>query len=349
MANPLFSWETMTISNVGLDFSLSKRKLYGEIDVFYRNREGMLATRRNSVPDEFGINPPYENLNSQNTRGFELLLGHEGSLNDLRWNVRGNVSWSRSKWDSFDEPAEWEDADQERQKKKTGQWTDRAFGYVSEGLFTSQEEIDALDFVYNETQGNVALAPGDVRFQDINGDGLLDWKDKVEIGKGNTPHWIGGLNMDISYKNFDLSAFFQGAWGFTQKIRFLHSGNYSELVYNERWTPENNSKDGLMPRLGGAGTNNANSDFYNKKSDYVRLKTASIGYNLPKSILQKVNIQNLRLYVAAVNLFTISGLEKYSIDAEAPGIGSGPSWSNRAGGYFYPQMRTISFGLNLTL
>jgi len=330
----------MTIYNAGLDFSLIKRRLYGEFDVFYRLREGIPGQRIVSLPSTFGADLPTENLNAINTRGFELLLGHEGSWQDLRWNVRGNVSWSRSKWDFYDEPAEWEDEDQERQQKRTGNWTDRSFGYISEGLFTSQEEIDALDYVYNETQGNVAIAPGDIKFKDVNEDGLLDWKDQVEIGQGNMPHWIGGLNMDVSYKNFDLTAFFQGAWGFYQTLQLRRGTNFSVLQYDERWTPENNNKDGLMPRLGGSAPNGAASDFYRKNSSYVRLKTASIGYNLPKSILQKVNIQNLRLYVAGTNLFTVSGLEKYYIDAEAP--------SGRSNSY-YPLMQTFSFGLNLTL
>ena len=340
MPNPLLTWETMTIYNGGVDFSLTKRRLYGEFDVFYRLREGIPGQRTVSLPSTFGANLPTENLNAINTRGFELLLGHESNWKDLRWNLRGNLSWSRSKWDSFDEPAEWEDPDQERQQKRTGNWTDRSFGYISEGLFTSQEEIDALEFVYNETQGNVALAPGDIRYKDVNEDGLLDWKDRVEIGNGTLPHWIGGLNMDVSYKNFDLTAFFQGAWGFNQTLQLKRGNNWSELHYDERWTPENNSKDGLIPRLGGSAPNEAASDFYNKDASYVRLKTASLGYNLPKSILQELNIQNLRLYVAGTNLFTISGLEKYFIDAEAP--------SGRSNSY-YPLMQTFSFGVNLTL
>ena len=128
--------------------------------------------------------------------------------------------------------------------------------------------------------------------------------------------------------------------GINQTLQLKRGKNWSELHYDERWTPENNNKDGLMPRLGGSAPNGAASDFYNQDASYMRLKTASLGYNLPKSILQKVNIQNLRLYVAGTNLFTISGLEKYYIDAEAP--------SGRSNSY-YPLMQTFSFGLNLTL
>lgn len=339
LANPLLTWETMDIYNLGIDFSLSKRILYGEFDLFYRDRAGIPGQRSQSLPSTFGATLPVENLNSINTRGFEVLIGHSRKLRDFQWNITGNISWSRSKWGFIDEPKDWEDPDQERINKRTGNWTDRLFGYVSDGLFTSQEEIDALDFIYDETTGNQSIRPGDIRYIDKNGDGLLNWRDQVEIGKGDMPHWIGGLNIDLAYRNFDLIVFFQGALGFTQRAVVKWGQNYSELYYNERWTPEYNNKDGLLPRLGGANSNNWNSDFYNKKADYLRLKTLSFGYNLPNSLLNNINIQNMRLYFSAMNLFTISEMNKYSIDPEAP---------NGQAGYYYPQMSSFSFGLNLS-
>ena len=340
LANPFLSWETMTIYNTGLDFSISNRKLYGEFDVFYRDRDGIPGQRTVTLPSTFGADLPVENLNAINTRGFELLLGHEGKIRDFKWNLRGNLSWSRSKWGYYDEPEEWDDPDQERQNKQTGRWTDRTFGYVYEGLFTSMDEINALEYVYDETIGNEAIKPGDICYKDTNDDGLLNWRDQVEIGKGTLPHWIGGFNIDLAYKNFDLSAFFQGAFGFYQNVALKWGTNYSELMYNERWTPDNNKNNGLIPRLGGANSNSWVSDFYYKKADYIRLKTMSVGYNLPKTLLTKLNFSSLRLYVAGTNLFTISGMNKYLIDPEAP---------SGLGGYYYPQMRTFSFGLNLTL
>jgi TonB-linked SusC/RagA family outer membrane protein len=338
LANPFLTWEEMTIYNLGLDFGLENRILYGEFDAFYRERDGIPGTRTVSLPTTFGASLPTENLNNINTRGFEFTLGNQGKVYDFNWDISANISWSRSKWGFYDEP-EYDDPDEIRLYKRTGNWTDINYGYKSDGLFTSQQEIDDLDFVYNETQGNVALKPGDVRYIDTNNDGLLNWRDQVEIGKGTMPHWMGGLNLNLNYKNFDLQTLFQGAFGFTQKIVLIPGAVYSELVYNERWTPENNDRGGLVPRLGGANTNNYNSDFNFKKSDYIRLKSLSFGYNLPQSFIQKGGIENLRLYVAGTNVFTISDLNKYDIDPEGQ---SGYS------GKYYPQMRTISFGLNLS-
>ncbi|MDX9882654.1 MAG: TonB-dependent receptor [Prolixibacteraceae bacterium] len=339
LANPLLTWEEMTIYNVGLDFGLKQRVLYGELDFFYRERDGIPGKRVRSLPDTFGAELPTENLNNINTRGFELNVGNVGRWKDLRWDISANVSWARSKWGFFDEP-EYDDQDEERLYKRTGKWTDIDYGYVSDGLFTSQEEIDALNYVYDETQGNVSIKPGDVRYKDINNDGILNWRDQVEIGKGTMPHWMVGINLNLNYKNFDMQALFQGALGFTQKINLFPGSNYSVLVYDERWTPENNQRNGLVPRLGGASSNKWNSDFNYMDSDYLRLKTFSLGYNLPKLLMQHVGIENLRLYIAGTNLFTISQLNKYTIDPEGKS-----GWT----GYYYPQMRTITLGLNLSL
>lgn len=339
MANPLLTWESMTTYNAGLDFSFFKRNFYGVFDVFYRNREGIPGQRVSSLPDSFGATLPVENLNSINTRGFELVLGTEGNFHDFKWDISANLSWARSKWGYYDEP-EYTDPDQQRLYKKTGQWTDRAFGYQSAGVFTSQSEIDALDFVYNSTNNNNGIKLGDVKYEEFVKDGLLDWRDQVEIGKGTVPNWMGGLNLNFKYKNFDMSALFQGAFGFYNQIRLRWGNNFSELMYKERWTPENNKADILIARLGGAASNDYTSDFYYKKADYLRLKSFSLGYYLPKTFLSKAKIKEVRIYGAATNLFTWSGLSKYDIDPEAP---------NGQGGSYYPQMSTFSFGLNITL
>lgn len=338
MANPFLTWEKMTIYNAGLDFSISKRTFWGVMDVFYRDRTGIPGLQTLSLPSTFGATLPTVNLNSINTRGFELQLGHEGKYRDFKWSVSGNISWSRSKWGFYDEPV-YTDPDQKRQQQKTGQWTDRVFGYKTDGLFTTQAEIDALTFKYNESIGNASVKPGDIRYVDINQDGLLDWKDQVELGAGNVPHWMGGFNINLKYKDFDLTTFFQGAFGFSQSVNLRFGNNYTEYIYNNRWTPDNNYADGLYPRLGGL-YNSFASDFFTVQADYLRLKSMALGYSLPKSFLKKMNIQTLRLSVSGTNLFTLSALNKYSLDPEAP-------WAQ--GGHWYPQSRTISFGLNVSL
>ena len=271
-------------------------------------------------------------FNSLNDRGFEIKLGTSGAVNQLKYDVSGNISWSRAKWKYYEEP-DYTDSDQARIFKQSGKWTDCVYGYVSDGLFTSQAEIDAAPY-YEDLKGNAMLKPGDVRYKDLNGDGIINWKDQKEIGGSTMPHWIYGLNVALSYKGFDLSMLFQGAFGYNQNIS---NGLYSTLLYEERWSPENNDANAIYARLGGASTNNYTSDFTYKKAGYLRLKVASLGYSLPRQLLEKCHINNARVYLSGTNLLTFNRLGKYGIDPEAQNVG-----------YYYPQQRTISLGLNIS-
>lgn len=334
LANPFLTWEDMNIKNLGVDISLWNRKLYGQFDMFYRERNGIPATRLGSTPSTFGAVYPPENLNSLNNRGFEAMIGHASNFSDFRWDVSANVSWTRSKWNHFEEP-EYLDPDEERIYRKSGQWTDRNFGYKSDGLFTSMEEIENLDFDQDKN-GNSTLRPGDVKFIDTNGDNILDWRDMVEIGRGTTPHWMIGLRSSFAYKNFDCSLLFQGALDFYNQVNVYGS---LEILYTERWSEENNVSDALFPRLGGSSTNNLFSDFTLRRADYLRLKTVSIGYTIPKAITERVKLSNLRIYFAGMNLFTFDGLKRFGVDPEAP---------SNSSTMYYPQQRTLTFGLNLS-
>jgi len=338
IANPNLTWEEIAITNLGLDFSLWKKKLYGEAEVFHRNLSGIPATRSTSLPTSFGATLPPENLNSLNDKGFEVKIGTSGSSKEFNWDISGNIAYSRSKWDHYDEPV-YTDPDQIRISQKSGQWTDRAFGYKSAGLFTSQDQIDALKF-NQDGQGNKSLKPGDIQYVDVNGDKVLDWKDQVEIGNGTVPHWTIGLNSSFKYKGFDLAALFQGAFGYSTNVQLIHQKLTPAVVYDLRWTETKNDANALVPRLGGAATNNYFSDFYYKQTGYLRLKTLSFGYTMPKNWIRKTQLEQVRLFMAGTNLITFNNLKKYGVDPESP---SGMA------GYYYPQQKTITFGVNISL
>lgn len=340
LANPLLTWERITIYNLGTDFSFFNKKLYGTLEGFYRERAGIPAQRIASLPTTFGANMPPENLNSLSDRGFELQVGTSGKTGSgLLWDISSNISFSRAKWGHFEEP-DYTDADQKRIFKKSGTWTDRDFGYLSNGLFTSQAEIDALKYD-QDGQKNASLRPGDIRYKDVNGDGLIDWKDQVEIGKGTMPHWMFGFNTNLKYKGFDLSALFQGAFGYYNNINLLKANGLAPRVYYDlRWTEANNNSDAFIPRLGStAATNSLHSDHYYKKAGYMRLKVLSIGYSLPAQWLNSIKFNQVRVYAAGTNLFTFNPLRKYETDPEAP---------SDNGGYYYPQQLTLTFGVNVS-
>lgn len=334
LANPLLSWEKMGIYNVGFDFSFTDRKLYGTGEFFYRDRKGIPASRITSLPSSFGANLPTENLNHISDRGFELSLGTVQKTENWMVDVSGNISWSRAKWEHYEEP-EYDDPDQRRIYKQTGRWTDVVFGYKSDKLFTSLEQIESLGYEYSALGGgNSTLCPGDIKLLNTNEDDILDWRDQIEIGSGTTPHWMYGFNVMVKYKNFDLSALFQGAFGYTTNI-YMGNSFKTDKLYELRWTQENNDADARVPRLGGAASSTWASDYYYKMTSYIRLKNLSVGYELPNNLLSKVGITKLRVYLAGTNLFTLSNLNKYGLDPEMPSMYT-----------YYPQQRTYSIGLN---
>jgi TonB-linked SusC/RagA family outer membrane protein len=342
LPNPTLTWETMTTYNLGLDMSLWKRKLYGEFDVFYRKREGIMGTRAASLPSTFGASAPQENLNSSDDRGFEATLGTAGSKNDFRYDISGNVAWARSKWLAFDEP-NYTDPDDIRLNKKTGQWVDRAIAYVAEKqLFASQEEINNLPYNQDgQNPKNKTLRPGDIKIKDLNGDGVINWRDQAEVGKGLFPHWLFGLNTNLTYKNIDCSMLFQGAADYSN---FINYRSFNDVkTYENRWSPANPDVNAYVPRLGGAGYV-LKSDRFIQDIAYVRLKTLSVGYTLPAALTKKINWESVRFYFAATNLFTLSTISEFNVDPEAPA-----TYRENFRSSYYPQQRTLSFGVNISL
>lgn len=338
MANPTLSWERITNYNAGVDFSFFKQKVYGEVDLFYRERNGIPAQKTVSLPSSFGAELPLENLNSQNNRGVEVKIGTAGHRNDWSWDISGNISWQRAKWGHVEE-VDYTDDDSRRIYQLSGYWVDRTMGYLSDGLFTSQDQIDNLGFSY---PGDPTLKLGDVRYVDINGDETLDWRDMVEIGKGQIPNIISGLNIGLNYKGFDLATSFQGAFGYYKRVSL---GSFTQTFFDNRWTAENNNSQALIPRLGGASTNGLLSDRNFIKSDYVRLRSIAVGYSLPASLLSPLNIRQARIYIGGTNLFTLSELNKLDLDPESPYIiqDGQPTTS------YYPQQKTIMLGVNISL
>ncbi len=337
LANSHLSWERISIYNGGLDFSFWQHKMYGTIEAFYRLRDGIPGYRTQSLPSTFGASLPLENLNSIDTRGFELELGTKGKSGQLLYDVSANLSWARNKWVAFDEP-EYIDEDQKRIYGVTGKWTDERYGYVTNGLFTSMEEIANYSPVYSELGGNESIRPGDVKYVDMNDDGKIDWRDQVKIGQGTLPNWMVGLNSQVKYLNFDMSMLLQGAFGYTSYID-LESAP-TALKYENRWTEKENNPNSMVPRPG--SKNIANwwySDYRNHNASYVRIKNLSLGYNAGKEMLKKTGLSQMRVYLAGTNLLTLSSLSKYGVDPEAP---------EGTPAYYYPQQRTISCGLMLS-
>lgn len=339
LANPNLTWERLGIYNAGLDFELFNHRLYGTVEAFYRTRSGILGTRANSLPSSFGALLPPENLNSLSNRGFEALLGTRRKINDFQWDINANIGWTRAKWTHFDEP-DYADELSLRIVKRTGRWVDEErYGWISDGLFMDQKEIDELTFD-QDGQKNASLRPGDIRYKDLNGDGVLNQEDFMIIGKGTTPQWTYGITGNLEYKNFNLSFLLQGASGYYYQIN-LNQGYPvpSTVFYENLWREGSADRNSLAPRLSGAFTNAAFSDHYYRPAGYLRLKVLSLGYNLPSGFVKKLGADQCRFNLSGTNLLTFDRLKQFDIDPESP---SGLS------GQYYPQQRTITAGVNLS-
>ena len=355
LANPDITWETMTIYNGGVDLSLWKRMLGMELDVFYRIREGILAHPVKSFPSTFGASLPMQNLNSQDDRGFELTLTHYNKIGDFSYSIRGNISYARSKWIHYEE-SEYTDPDEIRIYKRSGKWTNRWIGYVTNGIFMSQEEIDNLT-VDQDQHGNTTLRPGDIRYVDLNNDSIIDWRDQKVIGYGPTPDMMFGMTLNMQYKGFYLNAMFQGASMFNMLLVGAARSPFSnesiplEYHYKYRWKPDpdnpgvNINPNAKLPAVttSGSGTNNGKtSDFWLQDNTYLRLKTLNVGYSLPTRWISPVGLHKVDIYLAGNNLLTFSklGIYKKSYDPEGP-----TNQDTR----IYPPVKTVTIGINITL
>lgn len=347
LTNENITWEEMTTYNIGIDYSFWKSRLYGEIDVFYRERNGMLASRIGSLPNTFGAALPDENINSQNNRGFEFKIGTKGKINDFHYDIEGYVSWARTKWNHYEEP-NYEDEDNIKINKKSGNWVNRLFGYQDAGLFTSQEEINnyGIDI---DGQNNATIKPGYVKWIDQNNDSIINWKDQVEIGLGSAPEVYMGLTTNFQYKGLDLSILFQGATRTTVQLPAERAiGTYSASIAFDpnRWTVENNKSEARFPaRSLSLNTNTKlNSERWTVDGSYLRLKNLQIGYSFSKKVLKKTGIDNLRFYISGTNLLTLSKISDWDYDPEYPATDfRGQNFR----GFYYPVQRLYTFGANI--
>lgn len=352
MPNTNLTWYESTTANVGFEASVLSGLLSAEFDYFIRKRDGLLATRVLTLPTTFGQSLPEENLNSDKTQGFEIVLGHRNSVGDFTYDVKANFSTTRN-YNRHIERAASSNLYDDWRNNTNDRYQDIQWGYICLGQFQNYEEI--LNSPIQDSNGNKSLLPGDLKYQDINNDGIIDSKDQQPIGHGSTPRMYYGLNLSGQYKGFDLTLFFQGAAGHEVFMTgdfmypFIQQGlGNGSTIWLDRWHREDPSDPnsewipGYMPALRPTGYsgNTVNSTWTRKKANYLRLKSVEFGYTFPKHWMQRIGIENLRVYVNSFNTLTFTsrdGIMKY-MDPE----------NNNNAFRYYPQMRTFNFGVNLT-
>lgn len=355
LPNPNITWLDMTTYNTGVDASFFDGLIGIEMDLFYRLRENVFGTPMETYPSTFGATLPQLNINSTDNRGFELVLTHRNKIRDFNYNVALNFGIAREKYKKWAEES-FEDPDEIRIYQKTGNWTNRWFGYMSDGLFLNQAEIDNHP-VNQDQNGNSTLRPGDIKYKDISGsdgkpDGVINWRDQAEIGYGTFPDMSYGLNLNAEYKGINISVLLQGASMFnmqiggnlrapftTGSVPFDYHYKYRAKLSDDH-TGIINPDQAIFPIIstqGSSANNNKNSDYWIEDNTYLRLKNLNISYNLPNRLLKSTGASAVKVYVSGGNLFSFNrlGIYKSSFDPESS--------------FTYPPVRTLTLGVNITL
>lgn len=332
--NPNVGWEKAKKLNVGVDLSLFG-KLNVAVDYFNEHREGIFLQRK-SIPMYVGMSTqPWVNIGKMRNSGIDASLEYHQPLGkDVLLTIRGNFTYARNMIVDQDQP-DWKYLYMNRK----GQQQYQTFGLVAAGLYKDQKDIDSW-----ATPSFGKVQPGDIKYLDLNGDGVIDSYDVKPIGYPDIPEIVYGFGFSLQWKAFDLSAFFQGvahvnfSTRTTQTQGFIarnikEAGVFDDL-YGNYWTPEN--LDAKYPRLtiGTNENNNQESSFWMANGRYMRLKNLEIGYTLPKRIATKIAMQNLRIYLSGVNLLTFSPFKLWDPDLQT-------------GATNYPNNRIINIGLTV--
>lgn len=345
LANNNVTWEIATKHDLGIDLALFKDKFGLTVDYFNEYREGIYMTR-NYVSYMVGLNglAPTANVGKVSSEGFDGNFHFNQKLGEWDLTLRGNITYSKNTILDRDE----ENAYYKYQLQK-GYRVNQARGLIAAGMFSDYEEIRNYP-----TQQFGEVMPGDLKYKDVNGDGIVDGGDVVAIGATERPNLIYGVGLSARWKSFDFNIHFQGAgkssyciqgpsvYAFSQK----EIGNILPDLVDGRWidstisgTEATMNPNASYPRLsyGGNSNNYRASTFWLRNGSYLRLKTLEIGYNLPQKWVNKIYSKNIRLFFIGTNLLTFSEFKLWD-----------PEMASTTGAH-YPLAKTFSFGFNISM
>lgn len=344
IGNPDVTWERAKKTDIGLDARFLRDRVSLTVDLFKEDRNNIL-TDIQTIPAVFGVpvtSVPPANVGRTTNHGYEITLGWNDRVGKLTYYINGNISYARNKIIYQAEnpnPYTWMDA--------TGHAIGQYFGLVSDGFFNNAKELNNRP--YNTFTNNIATL-GDIRYKDINGDGIIDAKDEVPIGYSNIPQYYFNLKLGVAYKGFDINAVLSGSArgsyylpaGLTIPF-YKNAGNVMQWEYEGMWTAAKAASGAKIdyPRsqIGAAPTSNnfLQSDFWLVSNNFKRLTNLQIGYTVPRlALLRKGGINSVRFYVSGNNLFTW--------DAPLKSKGIDPQTQDQSTPYIYPITRVINFG-----
>ncbi len=342
--NSGLTWETVAKSNIGFELGLWKT-LEFQLDLFNEDRKNIFMQRR-SIPGSSGFtNAPWANFGRVNNKGIDMSLELNRQLNpNLFLSVRSTFTYALNKILEQDEPS----AVIGTSRSSTGKPIGQLFGFIDEGLFT---DADFSDIANGTLRSDIPrhtfgpVRPGDIRYRDLNGDGVVDALDRTAIGGTEDPQIVFGFGSNLRYKAVDFGFFFQGV---SRTYRIIGGSNFIPGSANgamgnifdnvsDRWTLDNPRQDVFYPRLSDyqSANNNLASTWWLRDMSFIRLRNIEVGYSLPSKILDHLAIRNFRIFLRGNNLLTVSDFKLW--DPEL-GVNNGMR---------YPIMKSVSMGLEL--
>jgi len=338
LANPSFTWERANNLNIGLDGTLFNGKLDFTLEYFNNKRDQILIQKTGSTPASSGISTllPPVNAGEVNNSGFEYWLEYNTNIGS-EWQLSAGINggYAKNEVIFMDEipgaPG---------YQLQEGKPIDAHLVYQADGVFLNPEEIASNTLDYSNVTAQ--LIPGDMKFVDINGDGVIDGDDQIRLDENETPTFNFGATIDLDWRNFSLSVLFQGARG--ASVRFYTEsgdiGNFLKHSHDNRWSIDNPSS--TDPRLASRGDTYysegafGNNTYYLFNKDYIRLKNIQLAYDLPFPLVDRIGLSGARVYVNGLNLVTWDDTNIFD-----------PESTNLRGTY-YPQAKVINVGFNLT-
>ena len=349
MPSPDITWYTTKQFDLGFDFASLNSRLYGSFDYFYYSTKGYLQnpTGETYLNTALGISLPMIKSDSEHRReGIEIQLGWRDNIGDFKYDIAANFTY-------FDQMMALDRSEAINTMKNPYQRGQQQKGYAglyyhNLGFYQSTEDVfNSVGIVGSYESGN--LLPGDLKYQDMNGDGKIDGEDRRRLGKSGAPRGQYGININLSYKGFYFSTLLQGSTRFDMYLSGelgMQTGQQAPLMlaYDhqiDHWRPDNTNAQ--YPRLMSSTSDNSNnnyagSDFWLIDGSYIRMKDFQFGYDFKYSLLKKVNwLSRCKVGISGQNLFTISESTKYGLDPE----------NSSTNNYGYPVERTLAFTLNL--
>lgn len=335
LANSKIEIEKSNKINLGVDAAFFDNR-FNVVVEYFNNKYFDLMQIRGLSTSIIGNDYPRENIGQNRYSGLDLRFGwQEKTKKGFQYYATGNISVLNTKVLFADEvyrPFDW--------MRRTGQRIGQSFGYQAEGLFQTQAEANA-----SATTVGYTPQPGDIKYKDLNGDGIIDQLDIKPIGRVGKPLIFFGLSLGAEYKGFDVSALIQGVvnrdvYVGGSSIWAFQNGGFGQAYENNlnRWTPAT-AASATYPRLniGTNANNQAQSSYWMRNGDYLRFKQLELGYTIPQKVLNHIKLQSVRVFARAYNLFTVQSKE---LDDRDPEITSG---------FSYPMQRLVNFGINIKL